>query len=332
MILYGELTKLDPQADGTLKVHGVASTSARDTAGEIVTAQAMKAALPDYLAFGAIREMHAPRAAGSALSAGVDADGATRIVAHIVDPVAVKKLQAGVYKGLSIGGKVLARDPADASVITAIRLDEISLVDRPCNPEAVIDLWKAAGPSNGAVRAEAERMALAAGRPGRRNDYLAKARESLMGQPESDPLIPANAGTQITGREIGRPASATDPSGSAGAAPYELGSGIRRDERKGEKIPPAHEQTINGSDQSAHGGFAGGLAATYPLDTPERIRAAWAAVAAPQALAQYGEAEVAAMQARIAVAWNGTAEASRAVTAMLPLLHKAEAVQILHSD
>ncbi len=35
---------------------------------------------------------------------------------------------------------------------------------------------------------------------------------------------------------------------------------------------------------------------------------------------------------RCCVAWNGTAEASRAVTAMLPLLRRAEAVQVLHSD
>ncbi len=144
MILYGELTKLEPQDDGTLKVHGVASSGARDSSGEVVAPAAMRAALPGYMAFGAIREMHQPRAAGAALYAEVDEEGATRICAHVVDPTAVKKVRAGVYKGLSIGGKVLARDPADARVITSIRLDEISLVDRPCNPEAVIDLWKAA--------------------------------------------------------------------------------------------------------------------------------------------------------------------------------------------
>ncbi|MFV4649119.1 hypothetical protein ACNJUT_21240, partial [Mycobacterium tuberculosis] len=88
----------------------------------------------------------------------------------------------------------MARDPADPSVITSIRLNEISLVDRPCNPDATIDLWKAdpvadpprdgpilsAQPSNDAVKAEAERMARAAGRPGRRNDYLTAARAALI--------------------------------------------------------------------------------------------------------------------------------------------------------
>ncbi len=188
MILYGELTKIEPQDDGTLKVHGVASTGGRDSAGEVVSPAAMRAALPGYMAYPALREMHQPLAAGAALYAEVDEEGATRICAHVVDPTAVKKVRAGVYKGLSIGGKVLARDPADASLITSIRLDEISLVDRPCNPEAVIDLWKAAppqAPSNEAVRAEADAMAKAAGRPGRRNDYVAAARAKLM---ESAPL------------------------------------------------------------------------------------------------------------------------------------------------
>ncbi len=35
---------------------------------------------------------------------------------------------------------------------------------------------------------------------------------------------------------------------------------------------------------------------------------------------------------RCCLAWNGTAEASRMVAAMLPLLQRAEAVQVIHSD
>lgn len=193
MILYGELTKVEALDDGSIRVHGIASTGARDAAGEIVLPEAVRAALPAYMAFGAIREMHQPRAAGAALSAEVDDDGATRLCAHVVDPVAIQKVKAGVYKGLSIGGKVLSRDPVDPSVITSIRLDEISLVDRPCNPEAVIDLWKAqglvpnAGPTNAEVLAEAEAMARAGGKPRRRSDYVAAAREKLMKAAPSQP-------------------------------------------------------------------------------------------------------------------------------------------------
>jgi hypothetical protein len=145
MRLFADLSKVEEQDDGSLKVFGVASSGARDEAGEIVSPEAMKAALPGYLAFGAIREMHQPSAAGTALEVHVDDDGFTRLTAHIVDPVAVSKVKAGVYKGLSIGGKVLRRDPKDPSTITALKLMEISLVDRPCNPEASINMWKAEG-------------------------------------------------------------------------------------------------------------------------------------------------------------------------------------------
>jgi hypothetical protein len=145
MRLFADLSKVEEQDDGSLKVFGVASSGARDEAGEIVSPEAMKAALPGYLAFGAIREMHQPSAAGTALEVNVDDDGFTRLTAHIVDPVAVAKVKAGVYKGLSIGGKVLQRDPKDPTTITALKLMEISLVDRPCNPEASINMWKADG-------------------------------------------------------------------------------------------------------------------------------------------------------------------------------------------
>lgn len=195
MRLFGTLTKIEDQPDGTLKVYGVASTGARDDAGEIVLPAAMQAALPDYARYPALREMHQPTAAGRTLEASVDDDGATRIVAHVVDPVAIAKVRSRTYAGFSIGGRVLARDPADASVITKIKLSEISLVDRPANPEAVIDLWKAetgeepaAEPSNDAVKARAAQMAAAAGRPRAWKDYVAKARAALTSAPDASAL------------------------------------------------------------------------------------------------------------------------------------------------
>ena len=53
------------------------------------------------------------------------------------------KVVEGVYKGFSIGGRVTARDAQAKHVITGVDLLEISLVDRPANPEAVIELFKA---------------------------------------------------------------------------------------------------------------------------------------------------------------------------------------------
>ena len=142
MRLFGTLTKIEEQPDGTLKVYGVASTGARDDAGEVVLPAAMKAALPDYARYPALREMHQASAAGRTLEATVDEDGATRIVAHVVDPVAIAKVKSRTYSGFSIGGRVIARDPSDATVITKIKLSEISLVDRPANPEAVFEMFK----------------------------------------------------------------------------------------------------------------------------------------------------------------------------------------------
>ena len=103
----------------------------------------MKAALPEYMKFGAVREMHQKSAAGTAIEASVDDAGKTYFGAHIVDPVAVTKVRAGVYKGFSVGGSVTGRDELNKNLITGIRLVEVSLVDRPANPEAVFTCYKA---------------------------------------------------------------------------------------------------------------------------------------------------------------------------------------------
>ena len=145
MKLYAEISKTESQDDGTIKVWGYASSEAVDSDGETVTAEAMKAAIPDYMKWGAVREMHQPSAAGTAIECRVEDDGRTLFGAHIVDSEAVKKVQANVYKGFSIGGKVTSRDELNKSVIRGLKLVEISLVDRPANPEAVITVCKLDG-------------------------------------------------------------------------------------------------------------------------------------------------------------------------------------------
>jgi hypothetical protein len=144
MRLYGAISKVEPQDDGTVRVHGIATTEAVDDQGEIVRAAAMRAAIPDYMKFPALREMHQLSAAGTTLEAECDDDGITRIVAHVVDPVAVSKVKNQVYRGFSIGGRVTQREAGASKTITGLVLNEISLVDRPANPEAIFDCWKAA--------------------------------------------------------------------------------------------------------------------------------------------------------------------------------------------
>jgi regulator of replication initiation timing len=88
---------------------------------------------------------------GVAKSVEMD-DKGTFISAHVVDDNAWSKVKAGVYKGFSIGGKAIEKVD---NVINALRLTEISLVDRPANPEALITLWKAeAAMSDAAPSAE----------------------------------------------------------------------------------------------------------------------------------------------------------------------------------
>ena len=141
MRFYWPIAKVDAEQR---MVWGYASTEALDEQGEIVKREALEAALGDYMRFANIREMHRPSAVGVAREATID-DKGLYLAARIVDDEAWEKVVQGVYKGFSIGGHVTARDPADRSVILGLALTEISVVDRPANPEAVFDCWKAAG-------------------------------------------------------------------------------------------------------------------------------------------------------------------------------------------
>src|SRR5579863_3504341 len=146
MKLYFPFAKID---QAQRMVYGYASTEAVDSQGEVVRKEALAAALPDYLRFANIREMHQPSAVGVAKEAEIDEKG-LYLGAKIVDADAWQKVVEGVYKGFSIGGRVTARDPADRRLITSLRLTEISVVDRPANPEAVFDCWKlSTGPATG---------------------------------------------------------------------------------------------------------------------------------------------------------------------------------------
>lgn len=148
MRIYGTISKTEEQPDGTLIVEGIASSEARDSQGEVITADAMKAALPDYMAFANVREMHdSKKAAGVAVECEV-IDGNTILRALIVDPVACDKVRHKVYKGFSIGGRVTSRDENDRTIITGLRLGEISLVDRPANPDALLTCYKSDSPED----------------------------------------------------------------------------------------------------------------------------------------------------------------------------------------
>lgn len=135
MNLFIPFTKSD---DEQRMVYGYASTEALDSQGEIVAREAIIDALPDYMRFGNIREMHQPSAVGKAQEATVDEKGLF-IGVKVVDDTAWQKVKEAVYNGFSIGGKIVTKID---DTITKLRLTEISLVDRPANPEAVFAFYK----------------------------------------------------------------------------------------------------------------------------------------------------------------------------------------------
>lgn len=122
-------------------VWGYASTPTKDLQGEVVTLDAIKAALPDYMQWANIREMHTSSAVGVAKEATVDEKG-LYIGAKIVDNDAWQKCKEQVYKGFSIGGSKVRKV---GDTIEQLNLREISLVDRPANPDCRIEVVKAAG-------------------------------------------------------------------------------------------------------------------------------------------------------------------------------------------
>jgi len=153
--IFAEICKVNPE---TRMVYGYASTEAMDVQGERVSKDALAKALPAYMQFANIREMHQPSAVGVAKEATLD-DKGLYLAAKVVDDEAWNKVKEGVYKGFSIGGKTVSKVD---ETITELRLSEISLVDRPANPEAVIEVWKADGvdANSGAISAIDELAAL----------------------------------------------------------------------------------------------------------------------------------------------------------------------------
>ena len=141
MRIYAPLQKIDEEQR---MVYGYASTEALDSQGEIIKRDAIEAALPGFMRFGNIREMHQPSAVGKAKGATID-DKGLYLAAKIVDDEAWAKVKEGVYSGFSVAGQVTARDPLQKHVITGCSLSEISLVDRPSNPEAVFEMFKSEG-------------------------------------------------------------------------------------------------------------------------------------------------------------------------------------------
>jgi hypothetical protein len=141
------IEKADRNADGTMTVYGKATDDSIDIDQQICDGDWLDRAMPHWFKSGGnIREQHSNIAAGVATDYEAKADG-HYISALVVDPVSVKKVETGVLKGFSIGIKNprVTRDKSAANGrIVDGQIVEVSLVDRPANPNCQLVLAKSA--------------------------------------------------------------------------------------------------------------------------------------------------------------------------------------------
>lgn len=126
-------------------VYGYLTTEAEDSYGTIFALDATREALAEYEQWRTLRAMHEPVAAGTVPILELD-DKGLWIGARVVDDAEWAKVEAGVYKGFSIGfdpldGREEQRDGRWVFVFTRYKLIEASLVDRPSNPDCLVMLW-----------------------------------------------------------------------------------------------------------------------------------------------------------------------------------------------
>lgn len=145
--MYLPITKMDEESR---MVYGTITKEGLDNQDEIVEYEATKKALPDFMKWRNLREMHQPKAVGTIPE--ITCDDVHKLVnvgAHVVDDGAWEKCKQGVYKGFSIGGKALSRVKEFSSdlnkTISRVKeymLNEVSLVDRPAHPECIFTMVK----------------------------------------------------------------------------------------------------------------------------------------------------------------------------------------------
>jgi hypothetical protein len=144
---FFNIIKADKNADGTLMVYGKATDDSLDIDQQICDPVWLDDAMPEWFKSGGnIREQHSNIAAGVAKEYEKKTDG-HYISALVVDPVSVKKVDTGVLKGFSIGIKnprvVRDQKAANGRIIDG-QIVEVSLVDRPANPNCQLVLAKSA--------------------------------------------------------------------------------------------------------------------------------------------------------------------------------------------
>lgn len=225
---YFSIEKADRQPDGTLMVYGKATDDSVDIDQQICDAAWLDRAMPAWFKSGGnIREQHSSIAAGVAKEYEAKADG-HYIMAHVVDPVSVKKVDAGVLRGFSIGIKSprVVRDTkaANGRIIDG-QIVEVSLVDRPANPNCQLVLAKSVDGESSLIQVE-------------------ELSEDIVKHPGHDQSSHGRGGGGAGG--MGAPAAAAG-GGGGGSAGGEGGSA----EGAGPKGPKTPKKVVNAAITSA---------------------------------------------------------------------------------
>jgi hypothetical protein len=145
-------------------VVGIATADNVDKAGDLIEFQASMEAFKNWA--GNIREMHSPIAVGKAIDykpviitdVGGNKYNAIQVEAYISKGAqdTWEKVLDGTLRSFSVGGKILEKQldtkkmfrGKPVNVIKKYELGELSLVDNPANPTAVIDVVKFDNSSN----------------------------------------------------------------------------------------------------------------------------------------------------------------------------------------
>lgn len=139
-------------------VEGIVTDGLIDIDGHIIDPEGFKEAMADYLEWGNIRDQH-----GLPVAKVIEILDWNKFAVQVVDENVWKKIKAGLYKGFSVGIRVLDVVVDDVSKYTAesfagvprvmaesikeggfvfritkMLLAEVSIVDRPANPRARI--------------------------------------------------------------------------------------------------------------------------------------------------------------------------------------------------
>lgn len=142
-----DITKAERDEYGDLIVFGKATGPDLDSDEQVCDADWLKSAMPAWMVWGNLREMHGPICAGVGIELNADGDD-WLLKSKVIDDGTAKKIEAGGLKGYSVGiknAKVVRDKAAPGGRIVSGDICEISYVDRPCNPTARLMISKMDG-------------------------------------------------------------------------------------------------------------------------------------------------------------------------------------------